>query len=68
MAEVVSRRPLTSEARGRSHVSHCGISGGQSGTWIGFSPSSSVLLKQYHFTVGLHAHIDYHSEDEQYAC
>jgi hypothetical protein len=38
MAQVVSRRPLTAEAR----VSPCGICGGQSGTATGLSPSSSV--------------------------
>jgi hypothetical protein len=39
MAQVVSRRPLTVEARVRSRVSPCGVCGGQSGTGIGFSPS-----------------------------
>jgi hypothetical protein len=38
MAQAVSRRPLTAEARVRSWVSPCGISGGQSGTGTGFSP------------------------------
>jgi hypothetical protein len=42
MAQVVSRRPLTAEARVRSRVNSCGICGGQSGTGTGFSPSSSV--------------------------
>jgi hypothetical protein len=43
MAQVVSRRPLTEEARFRTRVNPCGIYGGQSGTGTGFSPSSSVL-------------------------
>jgi hypothetical protein len=46
MAQVVSRRPLTAEAR----VNPYGIFGGQSGTGTGFSPSSSVLPCQYHST------------------
>jgi hypothetical protein len=32
MAQVVSRRPLTAEARVRARVNPCGICGGQSGT------------------------------------
>jgi hypothetical protein len=42
MAQAVSRRPLTAEARVRVRVNQCGICGGQSGTGTGFSPSSSV--------------------------
>jgi hypothetical protein len=38
MAQAVSRRPLTAEARFRSRVSPCGICGGQSGTGTGFFP------------------------------
>jgi hypothetical protein len=37
MAKVVSRRPLTAEARVRARVNPCGICGGQSGTGTGFS-------------------------------
>jgi hypothetical protein len=39
MAQAVSRRPLTAEARVRSRVSPCGVCGGQSGTGTVFSPS-----------------------------
>ena len=38
MAQAVSRRPLTAEARVRSRVSPCVIFGGQSGTGTGFFP------------------------------
>jgi hypothetical protein len=50
MAQAVSRRPLTAEARVRSRVSPCGICGGQSGTGTGFSPSTSVFPYQFHST------------------
>jgi hypothetical protein len=53
MAQVVSRRPLTAEAR----VNPCRICGGQSGTVTGFSLSSSVFPCQYHSTVALQTHI-----------
>jgi hypothetical protein len=48
MAKAVSRRPLTAEARIRFRVSPCGISGVQSGTGAGFSPSTSVFPCQFH--------------------
>jgi hypothetical protein len=47
MAQVVSRRPLTVEARVRVRVNPCGICGGQSGTGTGFSLSSSVFPCEY---------------------
>jgi hypothetical protein len=37
MAQVVSRRPLTAEARVRARVNPCGICAGQSGTGTGFA-------------------------------
>ena len=41
MAQAVSRRPPTAEARVRSGVSPCGICDGQCGTWTG-SPAKYV--------------------------
>jgi hypothetical protein len=57
MAQVVSHRPLTAEARVRDRVNPCGICGGQSGKGTGFSPSSSVFPCQYHSAVALQTHI-----------
>jgi hypothetical protein len=48
MAQVVSRWPLTAEARVRARVNPCGICGGQ---------SYSVLPCQYHSTIALQTHI-----------
>jgi hypothetical protein len=44
MAQAVTRRPLTAEARVRGRVNPCGSCGGQSGTGTGYFPSSSVSL------------------------
>jgi hypothetical protein len=57
MAQVVSRRPVTAEARVRARVNTCGICGGQSGTGTGFSPSSSAFPCQDNSTVALQTHI-----------
>jgi hypothetical protein len=57
MAQAVSRRPLTTEARIRARFNPCGICGGRSGTGTGFSPSSSVFPCQYNSTVALQTHI-----------
>jgi hypothetical protein len=43
MAQVVSRRYLTAEARVHVGFSPCGICGGKSGTGTGYSLSSSVF-------------------------
>jgi hypothetical protein len=53
MAQIVSRRPLTAEARVRARVNPCGICGGQSVTGTGFSPSSSVFPCQCIITPSL---------------
>jgi hypothetical protein len=50
MAQAVSRRPLTAEARVRSRVIPCGICGGQICTGTGFSPSTSIFLISFYST------------------
>jgi len=64
MAQAISRRPLTAEARVRVRVKPCGVCGGKSGTEIGFSPSSSVFSCQYNIPPSLFS--SYHMRDEQY--
>jgi hypothetical protein len=66
MAQEISRRTLTAEARVRAPVNPCGICGRQSGSGTGFSRSSSGFPCQYHSTVDLHFHILF--GDEQKAC
>jgi hypothetical protein len=43
MAEVVSCRALTAEARVQSRANPCGTSGGRSGTGTGFPPNTFDL-------------------------
>jgi hypothetical protein len=57
MSQTVSRRPPTVEAWVSVRVSPCGICGVQSGTWTGFSPSSSVFPCQYHATRAPYSYI-----------
>jgi hypothetical protein len=57
MAQAVSRRPLTADARVRPRVNPCAICGGQSGTGTDFSLSFSVFPCQYHSTVALQTQI-----------
>jgi hypothetical protein len=50
MAQAVSGRSLTAEARVQFRVSPCGICGGPNGTGAGFSPSTSTFLCQFYST------------------
>jgi hypothetical protein len=57
MAQAVSRRPPTAEARVRSRVSQCGICGRRSGTGTGFSPNKGqkiIIIIIVIFITGLH--------------
>jgi hypothetical protein len=61
MAQVVSRRHPTAEARVRSRVNPCGICGGQSGTVTGFPLSisfhwCSITMKRRKNNHHLHLH------------
>jgi hypothetical protein len=49
VAQAVSRRPLTAEARVRSRVSPCGICGGQSGTGTGIFPPQVLRFSPVNF-------------------
>jgi hypothetical protein len=55
MAHAASRLFLTVETRVRAQVSPCEISGGQSLTGTGFSPSFSVFPCQYHSPLIIHS-------------
>jgi hypothetical protein len=50
MAQAVSRRPLTADARVRSRVSPCGICGLQSGTGTGFFPPNTSVFPVLHYS------------------
>jgi hypothetical protein len=56
MAEEVSRRPVTAEARVRALVNPCRICGGQSGIGTGFLRVLQFLC-QYYSTVALDIHL-----------
>jgi hypothetical protein len=47
MAQVVSRRPVTTEALVRARVNPCGICGGQSGTGKGFFLRALRFSRRY---------------------
>jgi hypothetical protein len=53
MAEVVSRRPLATEARVRAWVNPCGICGGQ----VALGQVFLRVVLSYHSTVALQTHI-----------
>jgi hypothetical protein len=54
MAQMVSRRPLTEEARVCAQLKTYRICDEQSCAGTGFSPSSTVLPCQYHSTAAVH--------------
>jgi hypothetical protein len=57
MAQAVSGRPLTAEARVCARDSSCGICGKQIGIETGFLSESLVFPTQYYYIVVLHTHI-----------
>jgi hypothetical protein len=59
IAQAVSHRPLTAEARARYQISLCKIYGGQSGNRTGFSPSTSVFPSSI-IPPMLHTHVHLH--------
>jgi hypothetical protein len=56
MAQAVSGRPLTAEARVRARISPRGVYGGKNGIGTWFSANSSIFRCQYHSTATLHTH------------
>jgi hypothetical protein len=57
MAQAVSHRPLSAEARVHARLNPYLISGGRNGAATGFSQRSSGLSCHYYSTMALHAHI-----------
>jgi hypothetical protein len=57
IAQAVSRRLLTVEARFRVRVSPCAICGGQRGSGTGFSLESFSFHCQYHSTASVFIHV-----------
>jgi hypothetical protein len=57
MAQVVTRRPLTEEARVRARINPYGICGGRSGTGTGISLSFRFSPVNIHSTVALQTRI-----------
>jgi len=57
MPHAVSRRTVTTEDVFQSEVSICEICGRPSGIGTGFSPSISVLPRQYHYNSLPYFHI-----------
>jgi len=55
LAQAVSRRFLTAEARGRLHVTPCEICSGHTGTGAGAPSSNSVFPCHYHSTNAPHS-------------
>jgi hypothetical protein len=55
MAQAVSRRLLTVEARVRALIGPCGICGGQSGTGTGF-----LLVLLFFLSITFHLGFPYH--------
>jgi len=57
MVHAVSRWSLIAEAQIRSQAIRCRICEGQTGTWSGFPPSTSVTSCQYPFPKAPHTFI-----------
>ena len=55
VAQAVSRWPLSGKSRSRSQVSRCEICGGRSDAEIGFPPSTSIFVSQYHYLSAPHS-------------